>query len=92
MHARLSLLSLSSFENDCRFIFEIVTINILLEDLLLGNNRLLSSGFCKFAEALFNLKMLICNNTQIAGKCVRELAIVIKHSSNLQDLEKRFCS
>ena len=67
----------------------VITQNVLLEDLLLSNNQLHSTGIKIIAESLsklIKLRKLDLFNNNISKEGASSLAIVIQNSTNLQDL------
>ena len=67
----------------------VITQNVLLEDLLLSNNQLHSTGITIIAESLsklIKLRKLDLFNNNIGKEGASSLAIVIQNSTSLQDL------
>ena len=89
---RLSILSLCNngiSDDAADELSAVITQNVLLEDLLLSNNQLHSTGIKIIAESLsklIKLRKLDLFNNNIGEEGASSLAIVIQNSTSLQDL------
>ena len=85
----LSLCSNGITDDAAEEISNVVTSNVLLVDLLLGNNQLEVTGICKIAIALrklFTLRKLDLSNNHITPDAAEELAVTLSNCTNLQQL------
>ena len=85
----LSLCSNGITDNAAEEISNVITNNVLLVDLLLGNNHLQATGVCKIAVALRKsvmLRKLDLFNNQITLGAAEELAVTLSNCTNLQQL------
>ena len=69
-------------------ISNVITSNVLLVDLLLGNNQLQATGICKIAMAMKEtlLMKLDLSNNHITPDAAEELAVTLSNCTNLQQL------
>ena len=85
----LSLCSNGITDDAAEEISNVITSNVLLVDLLLGNNQLEAIGVCKIAIALtrklLNIKKLDLSNNLIIDTA-EELAVTLSNCTNLQQL------
>ena len=85
----LSLCSNGITDNAAEEISIVITNNVLLVDVLLGNNQLQATGVCKIAVALrklVKLRKLDLFNSQITSDAAEELAVTLSNCTNLQQL------
>ena len=85
----LSLCSNGITDYAAEEISNVIANNVLLVDLLLGNNQLQATGVCKLAIALkklFILRTLDLSNNHIIRDTAEELAVTLSNCTNLQQL------
>ena len=85
----LSLCSNGITDDAAEEICDVITNNVLLVDLCLGNNQLQAMGVCKITVALrklLMLKKLDLFNNYITPDAAEELAVTLSNCSNLQQL------
>jgi len=85
----LSLCSNRITDDAAEELSDVITSNVLLVDLLLGNNQLEAISVCKIAIALrkvLMLRKLDLSNICITGNAVEELAFTLSNCTNLQQL------
>ena len=87
----LSLCSNEITDDAAEEISNVITSNVLLVDLLLGNNQLEITGICRIAIALrlrklFTLRKLDLSNNHITLDAAEELAVTLSNCTNLQQL------
>ena len=84
----LSLCSNGITDDAAEEISNVITSNVLLVDLLLGNNQLQATGICKIAVAMKKtlLMKLDLSNNHITPDAAEELAVTLSNCTNLQQL------
>ena len=85
----LSLCSNGITDDAAEEISNVITSNIFLVDLLLGNNQLQTTGVCKIAIALtkvLTLRKLDLFNNHVTPDAAEELAATLSNCTNLQQL------
>ena len=90
----LSLCSNGITNDACEEISGVIASNVLLVDVLLGNNQIESMGICKITAALsklLKLRKLDFSSNHVTGDAVEELAIILSNCTNLQQLFLNDC-
>ena len=85
----LSLCSNGITDDAAEEISNVITSNVFLVDLLLGNNQLQTTGVCKIAVALtkvLTLKKLDLFNNHVTPDAAEELSAILSNCTNLQQL------